>query len=93
MTELKISSPKDSEKFIQDAFLKNQHICLPRVYDVTKHPKYKSGEWSEERCFKKFLECFDTQDDIDGVVRNSVYMWAMCYWISYGYFQFLVLSK
>ncbi len=42
-----------------------------RVYDVTKHPKYKNGEWTEEQCFRKFLDAFDTPDDKDGTV--SIY--------------------
>ena len=43
------------------------------MYDVTKHPKYKSGEWSEDQCFAKFLECFDNPDDKDGTV-SEVYI-------------------
>ena len=41
---------------------------ISRVYDVTKHPKYKSGEWTEDQVFRKFLDCFDSPDDKDGTV-------------------------
>jgi len=41
---------------------------LKGVYDVSKHSKYKSGEWSEDRCFAEFLKCFDNPDDVDGVI-------------------------
>ena len=41
------------------------------MYDVKQHPKFKSGEWTEEQCFKKFLDSFDNPEDYDGTV--SVY--------------------
>ena len=27
-----------------------------------------NGEWTEEQCFRKFLDSFDTPDDKDGTV-------------------------
>ena len=45
-------------------------LSICRVYDVSKHSKYKSGEWSEDRCFAEFLKCFDNPDDVDGVVSS-----------------------
>ena len=41
---------------------------LRGVYDVTKHPKFVSGEWSEDECFRNFLKCFDSPCDCDGVI-------------------------
>ena len=40
---------------------------LRGVYDVRKHPKYLSGEWTEDQCLTKFLDTFDS-DDKDGKV-------------------------
>ena len=41
---------------------------LHNVYNVKNHPKYKSGEWSEDRCLREFLDSFDTPGDKDGQV-------------------------
>ena len=38
------------------------------VYNVKHHPKYRNGEWTEEQCFRTFLDSFDTPDDKDGRV-------------------------
>jgi len=39
---------------------------LKRSYDVTQHPKFKTGEWSRERILKEFLDTFQLgeKDDI-----------------------------
>jgi len=47
---------------------------LKGVYDVTKHPKYKSGEWTEEQCFRKFLDSFDNPDDKDGTITLDEFL-------------------
>lgn len=39
------------------------------VYNVKHHPKYQNGEWTEDQCFRTFLDSFDTPDDRDGRVR------------------------
>ena len=41
---------------------------LKGVYNVQKHPKYLSGEWTEEQIFRKFLDTFDTPGSKDGKV-------------------------
>ena len=41
---------------------------LKGVYSAHQHPKYKSGEWSEDDVFKNFLNSFNGPDT-DGVVR------------------------
>lgn len=41
---------------------------LKGVYNVTKHPKYLNGEWSEDQILRKFLDTFDTKGQEDGTV-------------------------
>ena len=41
---------------------------LKGVYKVNKHPKYLSGEWSEDQCLRQFLDSFDAPDDKDGII-------------------------
>ena len=43
---------------------------LKGVYNVSKHKKYLSGEWTEEQCLGEFLNTFDS-DEKDGKVRIS----------------------
>lgn len=38
------------------------------VYDVSKHPKFLSGEASKEDCFKMFLKTFEVGGSQDGIV-------------------------
>lgn len=47
---------------------------LKGVYDVTKHPKFRSGEWTEDQILDKFLAAFDTPDDYDGKVMPDEWM-------------------
>lgn len=55
-----------------DGFITNED--LKGVYDVTKHPKYKSGEWTEDQCFRTFLDAFDSPDDKDGTITIDEFM-------------------
>ncbi|XP_002156174.1 calcyphosin-like protein [Hydra vulgaris] len=41
---------------------------LKGTYNVTKHPKYLSGEWTEDQCYRQFLDAFDTPDSCDGTI-------------------------
>ena len=41
---------------------------LKGIYNVTKHPKFLNGEWSEEQILQKFLDTFDTKGAADGTV-------------------------
>lgn len=41
---------------------------LKGVYNVSKHPKYLNGEWTEEQILRKFLNTFDTKGQEDGIV-------------------------
>ena len=41
---------------------------LRGVYNCSQHPKYKSGEWTEEQVFLTFLSSFDSPNDKDGKV-------------------------
>ena len=47
------------------------------VYNVTKHPKYVSGEWTEEQIFLKFLESYDTPNEADGKVSFIKYNFTL----------------
>ena len=44
---------------------------LKGVYNVTKHPKYLSGEWTEDRCLREFLDSYDSNDK-DGKVCYTI---------------------
>ena len=44
---------------------------LRGVYNVKKHPKYLSGEWTEDQCLGQFLVSFDTPNEADGKVRKT----------------------
>lgn len=44
---------------------------LHGVYNVKKHPKYISGEWTEDQCLKQFLDSFDSPNDKDGKVKKT----------------------
>ncbi|MBN3278824.1 CAPSL protein, partial [Polyodon spathula] len=41
---------------------------LQNVYNGKHHPKYKTGEWSEDQVFRAFLDNFDSPYDKDGKV-------------------------
>ena len=41
---------------------------LRGVYNPKKHPKYLSGEWSEDQVLRHFLDCFDYDHHKDGKV-------------------------
>ena len=47
---------------------------LEGVYDVTKHPKYMSGEWSADKIFEEFLKTFESAETTDGIVS-----WICCF--------------
>jgi Ca2+-binding EF-hand superfamily protein len=41
---------------------------LKGVYNVSKHPKFLNGEWTEDQILRKFLDTFDTKGSEDGKV-------------------------
>ena len=41
---------------------------LKGVYNVSKHKKYLSGEWTEDQCLGEFLESFESAESKDGQV-------------------------
>ncbi|KAK3730694.1 hypothetical protein RRG08_041474 [Elysia crispata] len=43
---------------------------LHGVYNCKKHPKYLSGEWTEDQCLRQFLDSFDS-DDKDGKITQE----------------------
>ncbi|XP_052776511.1 calcyphosin-like protein isoform X2 [Mya arenaria] len=46
---------------------------LKGVYNVSKHPKYLNGEWTEERCLRVFLDSFDSNDK-DGKITKEEFL-------------------
>lgn len=44
---------------------------LKGVYSARMHPKYRSGEWTEERVFQEFLNSFNGPLKSDGVVTRE----------------------
>ena len=50
-------------------YIKFFYFSSCRTYDVKQHPKFKSGEMTEEQVFRKFLDSFDNPADSDGTVR------------------------
>ena len=48
---------------------------LKRVYKVTEHPKYKNGEWDEQRVFTEFLKSFEPDEaKRDGKVWKIMFL-------------------
>ncbi|KAK3089169.1 hypothetical protein FSP39_001432 [Pinctada imbricata] len=47
---------------------------IRQLYDVSQHPKYQSGEWSADQCFRKFLDSFDSPNDKDGKVTTEEFV-------------------
>jgi hypothetical protein len=43
-------------------------ICS--VFNAKAHPKYKSGEMTEDQVFRTFIDTFDAPGEADGVVQN-----------------------
>lgn len=47
---------------------------LRGVYNVQKHPKYLSGEWTEDQCLGQFLVSFDTPNEADGKIEEDEFL-------------------
>ncbi|OWF52339.1 calcyphosin-like protein [Mizuhopecten yessoensis] len=43
-------------------------------YNVRFHPKFVSGEWSEDKCLREFLDSFDSEKNKDGVVTKDEFV-------------------
>ena len=37
---------------------------LVECYNIKEHPKFKSGQWTEEQCFKQFLDSFQQNSEV-----------------------------
>jgi len=48
---------------------------LKGVYSVTKHPKYISGEMTEDQVLLTFLDTFDTQDKDGKITKEEFEMY------------------
>ena len=46
---------------------------VQKVYDVSQHEKYKSGEWTKKQCFQEFLKTFDVGER-DNVVTFEEFL-------------------
>ena len=44
---------------------------LKGVYNVSKHPKFLSGEWNEDKCLEEFLSSFEVRGNKDGKVSRT----------------------
>ncbi|XP_067109868.1 calcyphosine-like a [Osmerus mordax] len=47
---------------------------LRGVYNAKQHPKYKSGQWTEDQVFLSFLESFDSPNNKDGKVTEEEFL-------------------
>jgi len=47
---------------------------LKGVYNVSKHPKFLSGEWDEDKCLRQFLDSFDTPNEADGKIEADEFL-------------------
>ncbi|XP_060640854.2 calcyphosin-like protein isoform X2 [Anolis sagrei] len=47
---------------------------LRGVYDGRQHPKFRSGEWSQDQVFRAFLDSFDSPDDKDGKITAEEFL-------------------
>lgn len=69
---------KTREEYVRKAFQKMDATGdgqitvddIRKLYDASQHPKFQSGEWTADQCFRHFLDSFDTPGDPDGVVYN-----------------------
>jgi len=48
------------------------------VYNVSLHPKYQNGEWTEDQVFKHFLQSFEFPNDADGKVTWEEWLNYYC---------------
>ncbi|XP_042299878.1 calcyphosin-like protein [Sceloporus undulatus] len=47
---------------------------LRGVYNSCSHPKFKSGEWTEDQVFRAFLDSFDSPDNKDGKITAEEFL-------------------
>ncbi|KAI8509955.1 PREDICTED: calcyphosin-like protein [Branchiostoma belcheri] len=47
---------------------------LKGVYNASQHPKFRSGEWTEERVFQEFLKTFDDQNNPDNKITHEEFV-------------------
>ncbi|KAJ6664212.1 hypothetical protein lerEdw1_008430 [Lerista edwardsae] len=47
---------------------------LHGVYNSQSHPKFQSGEWTEDQVFRTFLDNFDSPNDKDGKVTAEEFL-------------------
>jgi hypothetical protein len=47
---------------------------LKGVFNVKNHPKYLSGELTEEQLMKQYLDSFDTKNHGDGIINYDEFV-------------------
>nr|VZI19695.1 unnamed protein product [Spirometra erinaceieuropaei] len=47
---------------------------LKGVYNVSKHPKYLNGEWTEDQVFAEYLKTFEVGGDVDAIVTKEEFL-------------------
>ncbi|BFZ17040.1 hypothetical protein BsWGS_20079 [Bradybaena similaris] len=47
---------------------------LTKTYNVKKHPKYISGDWSDTKIYQEFLKTFEADGHLDGSVTLDEFM-------------------
>ncbi|CAG5115426.1 unnamed protein product [Candidula unifasciata] len=65
-----------------DEFIRAVQVCdgavtvedLTKTYNVKKHPKYISGDWSEAKVYQEFLKTFEVDGHTDGIVTLDEFM-------------------
>eukprot|EP00003_Mantamonas_plastica_P032488 TRINITY_DN883_c0_g1_i1.p3 TRINITY_DN883_c0_g1~~TRINITY_DN883_c0_g1_i1.p3 ORF type:complete len:102 (-),score=28.95 TRINITY_DN883_c0_g1_i1:82-387(-) len=49
-------------------------VDIQQKYNARQHPKWQSGEWTEEEVFGEFLKNFDDQENPDGVITHEEFV-------------------
>ncbi|RUS77397.1 hypothetical protein EGW08_014843 [Elysia chlorotica] len=44
---------------------------LRGIYNAREHPKFRNGEWTEEECFRSFINTFENSGEKDGKVTKD----------------------
>ncbi|VDM05876.1 unnamed protein product [Schistocephalus solidus] len=47
---------------------------LKGVYNVSKHPKYLNGEWTEDQVFAEYLKTFEVGGEVDATVTKEEFI-------------------
>ena len=62
---------------------------LKSRYTVKFHPKFVSGEWTEDQCLREFLDSFDNEKVKDGKVSSVYHQLLEFHWFMIKVLQYL----